>query len=247
MRTTSKEVDLTFLHSVYISLDGHTEVMRIFIKYFNNTNIVDSICVTASNCEEDLGNTLSFLQKIQNVRSPQLWLELPRQNVLRDFIIPVRNALLSIVIYERGDTGFINSGMINYFVENNPDLKKYELSLCNLETYRMIVETVVKVEQLRGNNCCFHGNISLSLDIPSFVDPSELLSYFHSEEFSYSNGKIGHEDCFYNSYLRRLVCSRFNHINISRTRMEIRFSDQCKGLYFRFETIMFQDNFFINN
>uniref|UniRef100_A0A0K0EWE0 F-box domain-containing protein n=1 Tax=Strongyloides venezuelensis TaxID=75913 RepID=A0A0K0EWE0_STRVS len=214
-----QKVDLTSLRHVGISLDNHTEVMAIFSGYFHNRSTINSICVTAKNSQEDLGNTLLFLQKIQNVVDLALQLHLPCLNVSKDFVIPVRNSLVSILIRERENTAFINSKMIKYIVENNPLLNIYFLSLNNFETYKMVIETIVKRELSRRKNNCFHRDISIGYDISRREALSQLLGYFYSEEFPYNNGIIQDECILYYGNLKCSVCGGFDSIEISKYRL----------------------------
>uniref|UniRef100_A0A0K0G202 F-box domain-containing protein n=1 Tax=Strongyloides venezuelensis TaxID=75913 RepID=A0A0K0G202_STRVS len=72
-----KKVDLTSLRHVEFMLDSQTEVMRIFSNYFQNTNRIETICVTATHFDKEVGNPLSFLGKIQNVGELELHLNFP--------------------------------------------------------------------------------------------------------------------------------------------------------------------------
>uniref|UniRef100_A0A0N5BZT0 F-box domain-containing protein n=1 Tax=Strongyloides papillosus TaxID=174720 RepID=A0A0N5BZT0_STREA len=167
-----QKVDLTSLCDVDTSLDNHSEVIRIFSDYYHNPCRIGFLCVTVRNCGKDVNNTLSFLRKIQNVERLMLDLHFPHINIPRDFIIPVRNSLKMLDICEDNDTAFINPRMIKYIVENNPNLCHYRFELDNFETYKMVIETVVKEELSRSYNGCFHRGISLFLGISS----GEVLS-----------------------------------------------------------------------
>uniref|UniRef100_A0A0K0EWE1 F-box domain-containing protein n=1 Tax=Strongyloides venezuelensis TaxID=75913 RepID=A0A0K0EWE1_STRVS len=210
-----KKFDLTSLLSVDILLDHHTEVMRIFSDYLHNSNRICSIFVTAKNCQNDLDNTLLFLQKIKNTRFLSLDLYFPHLNIPKDFVIPVENSLKSIRIYERENTAFVNSRMIEYIVENNPYLDGYRLSFNNFETYKMVIETIVKGELSRRNNGCFHKYITLYLGFSSHEVFPELLRYFYSEEFPYIGTDTEDENSF-NGHLGCLVCGKFDSIKIEK-------------------------------
>uniref|UniRef100_A0A0N5BZS8 F-box domain-containing protein n=1 Tax=Strongyloides papillosus TaxID=174720 RepID=A0A0N5BZS8_STREA len=216
-----QKVDLTSLDLVDISLDNHTEIIRIFSDYFHNHIRINSIYVTSTNCEKDFGNTLSFLEKIQNVGHLELNLRFPHLNVPKDYIIPVRNSLKSIIIQEKANTVFVNSRMIEYIVENNPNLDEYHLFLNNFENYKMIIETVVRRKLSRRDNLCFHKSISLRFGISSYEAFFELSNYDYSENLPYNHSRIpnlpfdnGIEITFYNGYLECPVCGEFDSIKI---------------------------------
>uniref|UniRef100_A0A0N5BZS9 F-box domain-containing protein n=1 Tax=Strongyloides papillosus TaxID=174720 RepID=A0A0N5BZS9_STREA len=210
-----KKFDLTSLLSVDILLDDHTEVMRIFSDYLHNANRICSIFVTAKNCKDDLDNTLLFLQKIKNTRFLSLDLYFPHLIVPKDFVIPVKNSLRSIRLHERENTAFVNSRMIEYIVENNPILDGYRLSFNNFETYKMVIETIVKGELSRRNSGCLHKYITLYLSFSSHEVFPELLRYFYSEEFPYIGTDIEDENSF-NGDLGCPVCGKFDSIKIEK-------------------------------
>uniref|UniRef100_A0A0N5BML3 F-box domain-containing protein n=1 Tax=Strongyloides papillosus TaxID=174720 RepID=A0A0N5BML3_STREA len=210
-----KKVDLTSLDCVDISLCDYAEVLGIFNDYFHNTNKVEDICLYVSNSEEDIGNTFSFLEKIQNVGCLELILHLPHLNVSKDFIIPVRNSLEALDIWEEGDTAFVNPRMIKYIVENNPDLCEFRFTLSSLETYKMVIETIVKGELARRNNGCLHRHISLFLCFSSVETSFELLSYLNSEEFPYSGtNTMQEEDILYIGRFDCPVCGEFDTVGV---------------------------------
>uniref|UniRef100_A0A0N5BUU6 Arginine decarboxylase n=1 Tax=Strongyloides papillosus TaxID=174720 RepID=A0A0N5BUU6_STREA len=120
------------------------------------------------------------------VENLELDLEFQHLDAPKDFIIPVRNSMKSIFIHEVENTAFVNLKMIKYMVENNPDLCKFNLYFSSLETYRMVVETIVQEELSRSNKDCLHKHISLGLGISRDDDPSELLNYLNSGEFPYN-------------------------------------------------------------
>uniref|UniRef100_A0A0K0EWE3 F-box domain-containing protein n=1 Tax=Strongyloides venezuelensis TaxID=75913 RepID=A0A0K0EWE3_STRVS len=209
-----RKVDLTSLSYVTIFLYNHTEIIRVFNDYFYNTNRIKSIDVTIRSYDKDHGNTLSFLQKIQNVENLLLDLNFSHLNVPRDFVIPVRNSLKSIVIRKSRNMTFINKRMIKYIVENNPDLEEYKLSLNDFKTYKMAIKTIVKEELSRGNNGCFHKRISIDLGIFSDGARSELLRYFYSVEFPYNGTNIQSRSHIYKGKLECFVCGKFDSIKI---------------------------------
>uniref|UniRef100_A0A0K0EYK5 F-box domain-containing protein n=1 Tax=Strongyloides venezuelensis TaxID=75913 RepID=A0A0K0EYK5_STRVS len=212
-----KKVDLTSLDCVDISLYDHAEVVGIFSDYFHNTNRIESICLYVSNSEEDIGNTLSFLEKVQNVEVLELCLHLPHINIPKDFIIPVKNSLEVIDIWEEGDTAFVNPRMIKHIVENNPDLCGFKFTLNNFETYKMIIDTIVEGELSRRTKGCLHRHITLILCISSDEASFELLNYFDSEEFPYSRTNIRQEgDILYIGRLVCPVCGRFDTISVHK-------------------------------
>uniref|UniRef100_A0A0K0EWD9 F-box domain-containing protein n=1 Tax=Strongyloides venezuelensis TaxID=75913 RepID=A0A0K0EWD9_STRVS len=216
-----QKVDLTSLNLVDISLDNHTEIIRIFGEYFHNPNRINSIYVTSTNCEKDLDNTLSFLENIQNVEHLELNLCFSNLNVPKDFIIPVRNSLNSIVIHEKANTVFVNSRMIEYIVENNPNLEEYNFFLNNFENYKMIIETVVRRKLSKRDNRCFHKSICLRFGISSYETFFELSNYDYSGNLPYNHSRISNllfdnsiEVTFYNGYLECPVCGEFDSIEI---------------------------------
>uniref|UniRef100_A0A0N5B299 F-box domain-containing protein n=1 Tax=Strongyloides papillosus TaxID=174720 RepID=A0A0N5B299_STREA len=210
-----KKVDLTSLNLVDINLDNHTEAIRIFNGYFHNTNKIDDIYFVVRDSDKNFDDILSFLQKIQNVGLLYLHLPLPHQNVPRDFIIPVRNSLEILDIYERDDTAFFNPRIIKYIVENNPDLRLYILSFDNFKTYKMVIGTILKGVLSKRNNSCLHNCITLSFDLFKFEETSELLSYLYSEEFPYNaTNNMRKENILYTGELRCPVCGKFDSIEI---------------------------------
>uniref|UniRef100_A0A0N5BQR8 F-box domain-containing protein n=1 Tax=Strongyloides papillosus TaxID=174720 RepID=A0A0N5BQR8_STREA len=101
--------DIYFLDEMGIFLDNHTDVVQIFGDHLHKDFGANDMYVSANNSEKDLGTTLSFLQKLQKVHNLELDLHFPHLSVPKDFIIPVRNSLNSIVIRERENTTFIST------------------------------------------------------------------------------------------------------------------------------------------
>uniref|UniRef100_A0A0N5BX27 F-box domain-containing protein n=1 Tax=Strongyloides papillosus TaxID=174720 RepID=A0A0N5BX27_STREA len=214
LRSFLKKVDLTSLDCVHIELHNHTEIMQIFSGYFHNTNRINYFFVHAGNSEKDLGNTLSFLQKVQNVDYLELDLRFPHLNVPKDFFIPVTNSLGSLVIREGENTTFINSRMVDYFVGNNPGLCGYYLSLNNFQTFRMVIGTIARGELSRRINGCLHREISLGIDSSRHELLLEILGYFGSEEFPYIGDIILDEHILFEGSLECPVCGEFDSITI---------------------------------
>uniref|UniRef100_A0A0N5BYS2 F-box domain-containing protein n=1 Tax=Strongyloides papillosus TaxID=174720 RepID=A0A0N5BYS2_STREA len=210
-----QKVDLTSLNIVDIVLANDTRVIGIFSDYFCNTNIMEHVGVAVNGSEENIGDTLSFLQKVQNVKSLGLQFFFGYQSILRDLIVPVRNSLEVLDIFENEQTLFVNSRMMGYIIENNPDLYKYNLSLSSFETYKMVIEKIVNEEMSRRNSGCFHKSIYLQLVLFCEDTLSELLSYFYSEEFPYNETTMRDERIFYYGKLECPVCGEIDSIEIS--------------------------------
>uniref|UniRef100_A0A0K0F270 F-box/LRR-repeat protein n=1 Tax=Strongyloides venezuelensis TaxID=75913 RepID=A0A0K0F270_STRVS len=92
-----KKVDLTSLSCMNISLNKHTDARKIFGDYIHRNQRIHVVHVIATNCEKDLGNTLSFLQKVEHVEYLELKLHFQNVNVPRDFVIPLMDSLKSKV------------------------------------------------------------------------------------------------------------------------------------------------------
>uniref|UniRef100_A0A0K0EWE2 F-box domain-containing protein n=1 Tax=Strongyloides venezuelensis TaxID=75913 RepID=A0A0K0EWE2_STRVS len=210
-----QKVDLTLLNYLDFSLDNYTKVMQIFSDYFNNPNIMDSIHVDVTIFRKDPGNTLSFLQKIQKVKKLKLDLRFPYIKISRDFIIPVKNSLLELEIEESLNTAFINPRMINYFVENNPNLTSYYLCYEKFGPLKMVIETIAKAELSRRNNGCFHREIFIRIEYGTDEILFALIRYFYSEQFPYKSRYVQPGVILYKGKSKCPVCGEFDIIAIA--------------------------------